>query len=70
MIQYFPVRFKAEPLSKLYPGTVPLSLLIYLWELILAVFMGWFEMDCFIGRRSESKAEWGLFLNSQIAIAS
>lgn len=37
MIQYFPVRFKAEPLSKLYPGTVPLSLLIYLWEFILAV---------------------------------
>lgn len=63
MIQYFPVRFKAEPLSKLYPGTVPLSLLIYLWELILAVFMGWFEMDYFIGRRSETKAEWGLFLN-------
>lgn len=59
MIQYFPVRFKAEPLSKLYPGTVPHSLLIYLWEFILAVFTGCFEMDYFIGRCSGSKAERG-----------
>lgn len=61
MIQYFPVRFKAEPLSKLYPGTVPLSLLIYLWELILAVFMGWFEMDYSLADVREPKPNGGFF---------
>ena len=61
MIQYFPVRFKAEPLSKLYPGTVPLSLLIYLWELILAVFMGWFEMDYSLADVRKAKPNGGFF---------
>lgn len=44
----------------MYPGTVPLSLLIYLWELSWLFLWDGFEMDYFIGRRSRTKAEWGL----------